>query len=157
MEFMIENVMARKGTVDEFGLTEKADMVEMEVSEKTGALKEHYWVNLSRFNGMPGLIIAEESIVDALDRMTEEDIEHIQGIAIERYHGDTYESMEDTIEFSAFMSCYRFARYILEGMYRHTHFEFVYSNMNRCGICTKRTILALGSVCNRLFLLDSHK
>ena len=104
MEFMIENVMARKGTVDEFGLTEKADMVEMEVSEKTGALKEHYWVNLSRFNGMPGLIIAEESIVDALDRMTEEDIEHIQG--------------EDTIEFSAFMSCYRFARYILEGMYR---------------------------------------
>ena len=34
MEFMIENVMARKGTVDEFGLTEKADMVEMEVSEK---------------------------------------------------------------------------------------------------------------------------
>ena len=118
MEFMIENVMARKGTEDEFGLTEKADMVEMEVSEKTGALKEHYWVNLSRFNGMPGLIIAEESIVDALDRMTEEDIEHIQGIAIERYHGDTYESMEDTIEFSAFMSCYRFARFILEGMYR---------------------------------------
>ena len=100
------------------GLIKKADMVEMEVSEKTGALKEHYWVNLSRFNGMPGLIIAEESIVDALDRMTEEDIEHIQGIAIERYHGDTYESMEDTIEFSAFMSCYRFARYILEGMYR---------------------------------------
>ena len=48
----------------------------------------------------------------------EEDIEHIQGVAIERYHGDTYESMEDTIEFSAFMSCYRFARFILEGMYR---------------------------------------
>ena len=90
----------------------------MEVSEKTGQLKQHYWVNLSRFNGMPGLIVAEESIVDALDRMTEEDVEHVQGVAIERYSGVSYEDMENNIEFSAFMSCYRFARYILEGLYQ---------------------------------------
>lgn len=118
MEFMVENVMARKGTLDEHGLTDLADMVEMEVYEKTGQHKPHYWVNLSRFNGMPGLIVAEESIVEALDRMSEDDIEHIQGVAIERYHGETYESMEETIEVSAFMSCYRFARYILEGLYQ---------------------------------------
>lgn len=118
MEFMIENVFARKGTVDESGMTDVKDMVEMEVSEKTGQHKPHYWVNLSRFNGMPGLIVAEESIVEALDRMREDDIERVQGVAIERYSGVSYEDMENNIEFSAFMSCYRFARYILEGMYQ---------------------------------------
>ena len=42
MEFMIENVMARKGTVDEFGLTEKADMVEMEVGALlVGKIRNH--------------------------------------------------------------------------------------------------------------------
>lgn len=120
MKFAIENIVTKRAEREDSGAQSAPDIVEIEVSEESGQLEEHYWINLSKFYGGVSLIVAEESIIEALCRMDEDDIEHIQGVAIEKYKGESYELLEQTIDYSAFLQGYHLAAYLMEALGKET-------------------------------------